>query len=64
MGMVAEMMEVAGEPNSSKWTSVIVTAMMSVGKVGGGRGMHILCGGNGSGGRYGGDVREVVAAVW
>ena len=60
MDIVAEMREVADERNSS----VIVGSMISVGKVGGGRGMHILCGGNGSDGRCGGDMREVVAAVW
>ena len=50
MGIVAEMRVVADEPNSS----VSVGTMVSVGKVEGG----------GSDGRCGGDVREVVKAVW
>ena len=50
MGIVAEMRVVADEPNSS----VSVGTMVSVGKVEGG----------GSDGRCGGDVREVVTAVW
>ena len=47
--MAAEMMEVAREPKSSNWTSVIMAAMISGGKVGG-CGMNIRCGGNGSDG--------------